>query len=76
MKVSPDGQVTVPQYIRESLGLLPNTEVQWELRDGEAILRRAPERARSRGHQLVEQMRGSGTVRMSTDEIIALTRGD
>jgi bifunctional DNA-binding transcriptional regulator/antitoxin component of YhaV-PrlF toxin-antitoxin module len=76
MKVSLDGQVTVPQYIRESLGLLPNTEVQWELRAGEAILRRAPGDARGRGREFVEKMRGRGTVRMSTDEIIALTRGD
>ena len=30
----------------------------------------------SRGEQMVERLRGSGTSGMTTDEIMALTRGD
>lgn len=76
MKIMASGRVTVPQYIREALGLLPDTDVEWEIRDGEAVLRKAREHGRLSGRALVEQMRGRGTIRMSTDEIMALTRAE
>lgn len=75
MKITTKGQVTIPQHIREELGLLPNTDVEWELQDGKAVLQKASGGSR-RGRALVEHMRGRGTVRMSTDEIMALTRGE
>lgn len=71
MRITVDGQVYVPQHIREALGLLPDTNVEWEIRDREAVLRKA-----GTGRAFVEQMRGRGTVRMSTDEIMALTCGE
>lgn len=76
MKITTKGQVTVPQHIRERLGLLPHTDVEWELRDGAAVLQKARTGSGRRGRALVEHMRGRGTVRMTTDEIMALTRGD
>jgi AbrB family looped-hinge helix DNA binding protein len=76
MKVTTKGQVTIPQHIRERLGLLPHTEVEWELREGVAVLRKGARTPRGRGPALIEHMRGRGTIRMSTDEIMALTRGD
>jgi AbrB family looped-hinge helix DNA binding protein len=76
MKVTAKGQVTIPQHIRERLGLLPSTEVEWELRDGVAVLQKSSGMRRHRGQALVERMRGRGTVKMTTDEIMALTRDD
>jgi antitoxin PrlF len=76
VKITSKGQVTIPRHIRERLGLLPDTGIEWELRDGEAVLRKAPRRSRPRGSALVEQMRGRGNVQLSTDEIIALMRGE
>lgn len=76
MKITTKGQVTIPQHIRERLGLLPHTEVEWELSEGVAVLRKGDSSKRRRGPALIERMRGRGTVRMSTDEIMALTRGD
>ena len=76
MKITTKGQVTVPQHIRERLGLLPNTDVDWELRDGMAVLKKARGGAGRRGRTLIEHMRGRSTVKMSTDEIMALTRGE
>jgi AbrB family looped-hinge helix DNA binding protein len=76
MKITTKGQVTVPQHIREKLGLLPHTDVEWELRDGVAVLQKATVGKPRRGRALIEHMRGRGTVRMSTDEIMALTRGE
>jgi AbrB family looped-hinge helix DNA binding protein len=74
MRVTSKGQVTIPQEIREKLGLLPNTEVEFEIR-GDSVRIRKMSGKRPRGDRLVAQMRGKGSVRMSTDEILALTRG-
>jgi AbrB family looped-hinge helix DNA binding protein len=76
MKITAKGQVTVPQHIRQRLGLLSNTEVEWELRDGEAVLRKARDGTELRGRALVDHMRGRGSVPMSTDEIMDVTRGE
>jgi AbrB family looped-hinge helix DNA binding protein len=77
MRVTSKGQVTIPVEIREKLGLLPNSEVEFEV-VGRAVrirkVRRAPGQGR-RGKSLVAKLRGRGSVRMSTDEILGLTRG-
>ena len=77
MQITSKGQVTIPQEIRNRLGLLPHTEVDFELAGDHALIRKAqgkPERGR--GRLVVELLRGSGDIRMSTDEILALTRGE
>ena len=77
MRITSKGQVTIPIEIREKAGLLPGTEVDIEL-DGEIvrIVRAANPRRETRGQRIVRRLRGSGTVRMTTDEIMALMRGD
>lgn len=72
MKITTKGQVTIPQEIRERLGLLPHTEVDFEVRDDVVVLKKAE--VSRRGRRIVEHLRGRGDVRMSTDEILALTR--
>ncbi len=75
MRITTKGQVTIPQAIRERLGLLPDTEVEFEV-VGDSVRVRKARKGQSRGRALVEHMRGKGTVRMTTDEIMALTRGE
>ena len=77
MRVTIKGQVTIPLDIREKLGLLPDTEVEFEIDRDAVRIRRAAVREgrRTRGRALVEQMRGRATRRISTDEIMRLTRG-
>ena len=75
MRITTKGQVTIPLQVRERLGLLPHTEVEFTIRGNTAVLTKAGARGTGRGRRLVEHMRGRGTVRMSTDEIMALTRG-
>lgn len=76
MRITSKGQVTIPVDIRERAGLLPNTEVEFDY-DGNAVrLRRAQPTKPGRGARLIAQMRGRGDGRMSTDEIMALTRDD
>ena len=76
MRVTSKGQVTIPIAIREKLGLLPNTEVAFELQgNGVRLVKVAATPGRgSRGRDAVARLRGSGEVRMTTDEILALTR--
>ncbi len=75
MKVSTKGQVTIPQEIRERLGILPGAEVEFEVED-DAVKVIPIRDGRTRGRRIVEHLRGRGTVKMSTDEIMALTRGE
>lgn len=75
MRITSKGQVTIPAALRERAGLLPNTEVDFEL-DAEGVRIR---RAKASGHEgrgaaAVGRLRGRATVKMSTDEIMALTR--
>ncbi len=73
MRITSKGQVTVPQAIRERMGLLPDTEVEFFVRGRDVVLKKA-EGARGRGKGIVERLRGKASVRMTTDEIMALTR--
>ena len=40
MRVTEKGQVTIPLNVRRHLGIAPGSEIEFELRDGEALLRR------------------------------------
>ena len=75
MRITTKGQVTIPVHIREKAGLLPHTEVDFEM-DGETvrIVRVEARRGESRGQKLVAHLRGRGDVAMTTDQIMALTR--
>ena len=77
MRITSKGQVTIPAELREQLGFLPSTEVRFEV-DGESLrlVRISAEKGQSRGEQALGRLRGNATVRLSTDEILALTRGD
>ncbi|MFT3913616.1 MAG: AbrB/MazE/SpoVT family DNA-binding domain-containing protein [Anaeromyxobacteraceae bacterium] len=77
MRITSKGQVTIPAELREKAGLLPDTEVEFEL-DGKGVRihRARTQRREGRGARAVGSLRGRATVKMSTDEILALTRGD
>jgi AbrB family looped-hinge helix DNA binding protein len=73
MRITSKGQVTIPIEIRERLGLLPGTEVEFDV-DGEAARLTRAKNAAGRGRAVVDRLRGRATSRLSTEEIIALTR--
>lgn len=73
MRITSKGQVTIPADIREKAGLLPETEVEIVMRGDTVILRKAEKPGR-RGKRLIGLMRGKANRRMTTDEIMALTR--
>jgi AbrB family looped-hinge helix DNA binding protein len=73
MRITSKGQVTIPLEVREKLGLRPHTEVEFVVEGNVAYVRKAEGPSR-RGRRLVDRMRGRATVKMNTDEIMALTR--
>ncbi len=76
MRITSKGQVTIPQRIREQAGLLPETEVEFEIVRGRVTLRPKGKRV-SPGKAAVARLRGSlKHLRRSTDELMALTRGE
>lgn len=74
MKVSEKGQVTIPKELRDALGIGAGTEVEFDRSDDTIVVRKSTSRP-TRGEQLAERLRGRGDVAMTTDEIMALTRG-
>lgn len=77
MRITTKGQVTIPQTVREKAGLMPGTDVAFEL-DGSTVrlVKVTGEGGRpTRGQKVVEGLRGRGDFKMSTDEIVALMRG-
>ena len=75
MHISTKGQVTIPQAFREELGLFPNTEVLFNL-DKDRLYIVKTEQPSKRGKALIAAMSGKGDIKMTTDEIMALMRGD
>jgi AbrB family looped-hinge helix DNA binding protein len=73
MHVTEKGQVTIPKALRDELGILPGSEVEFEADGDRLILRKSL--AGRRGRAIVERLRGRGDVSLSTDEILAMTRG-
>jgi AbrB family looped-hinge helix DNA binding protein len=75
MRITSKGQVTIPQAIREEFGFLPNSEVDFVVEDGHVRLERQAT-ARTRMQEWIQKYRGSADAGMTTDEIMAMTRGE
>lgn len=77
MRITSKGQVTIPQALREKLGLLPHTEVEFDVVGESVRIRKARKgRKMTRGEMIVAHLRGTGNKRYTTDEIMAMTRGE
>jgi AbrB family looped-hinge helix DNA binding protein len=78
LHITSKGQVTIPQEIRNQLGFLPHTEVEFEIAGDHARIRKAKRNAEgtARGGLVTGALRGTANTRMGTDEIMALTRDE
>jgi len=63
-----------PKDLRDALDIGAGTEVEFERRKDTIVVRKSNS-GPTRGRQLAERLRGRGDVEMTTDEIMALTRG-
>jgi len=72
--VTTKGQVTIPKPVRDLLGIVPGTQVEFRsLADGSVVLVRADE---SRPASRFTRLRGQAGEGLSTDAIMDLTRGE
>lgn len=74
MRVTTKGQVTIPLKIREKLGITPSTEVDFIEEGNRVILMKRKDQ--DGAVQKFKKLRGIATVKMTTDEIMKLTRAD
>jgi AbrB family looped-hinge helix DNA binding protein len=75
MRVTTKGQVTIPQEIRERLNIKPASSVDFKIAEDGRVYLIKTEEPTDRPNRFA-RLRGAATVRMTTDEIMALTRGD
>ena len=71
MKVTTKGQVTIPRNIRETLGITSETEVCFLEENGKFYIVKTKKPSKS---GQFNKLRGIATAKMSTDEIMSLTR--
>ncbi len=77
MWISSKGQVTIPVEIRRLAGLSPRTEVEFVLDEKNQVVLRPKAGGESRGERIVKHLRSfKSKFTMSTDEVMAMTRGE
>jgi AbrB family looped-hinge helix DNA binding protein len=76
--VTVKGQVTIPKEVRDLLGLQPGSEVSFDLEeDGRVVLKKVPEQAAgAQPPSRFAAIRGTATAGLTTEEIMAMTRGE
>jgi len=71
MKVTTKGQVTIPRHVREKLGIMPQTDIDFREENGKFyIVKTSSQKPTSK----FKKFRGIASAQMSTDEILRLTR--
>ena len=78
MGITTKGQVTIPQEMRNRLGLLPYTKVEFRMVGDMVQIRKAKQQASdsARGKAALNALRGTADGGLSTKEIMAMTRGE
>ena len=71
MRVTSKGQVTIPRNIRESLGIGPESEIDFVEENGKFYLVKTGRRPAKKHFK---KLRGIASANMSTDDILSLTR--
>jgi len=71
MRVTTKGQVTIPRDIREALGISPETEIDFVEDGGRFYIVKTSE---PNVTGKFRKFRGIASAKMSTDEIMSLTR--
>jgi len=71
MRVTTKGQVTIPRSVREILGIVPETEIDFIEDHGRFYIVKSDE-PKITGK--FKKLRGIATAKMSTEDILRLTR--
>lgn len=76
MRITTKGQVTIPQDVREALGLLPHTEIEFTIEGDAAVIRRK-KGTPTRGTRIAEHLKAhGGGLRMSSRALLAMLRDE
>ena len=73
--VTRKGQVTIPKPVRDRLGIKPGSKLDFDIADDGRAYLRTVGKARVQPSRF-ERMRGAATSGLTTEEIMALTRGE
>ena len=72
--VTSKGQVTIPKAVRDRLGIEPGSAVDFRIaQNGSVVLEKAID---GNFVSMIEKWRGCAGPGLSTDEIMAMTRGE
>ena len=71
MKITSKGQVTIPQELRRKYQIDAHAEVEFVEEDGKIVVR-----VIRKSESSFRKLLGRGDVRLSTEEILRLTRAD
>ena len=71
MRVTTKGQVTIPRDIREKLGIIPETNIDFEEDNGRFYIVKT---TKPKSSNKLKRFRGIASAKMTTDEILRLTR--
>jgi len=72
MKIDTEGKITIPPEIQNQLKLRPGTEVKLEV-IGDTLQIRKLQNS-NRGKEIIAAIRGKATNRLTTNDIMQLTR--
>jgi len=75
MRITSKGQVTIPQEIREQCGLMPHTQVRFLVENGRVLIEKESAALTPSRDGLQRLRRARLRTRLSTDELLALSRG-
>jgi len=73
-RMTSKGQVTIPKRVRDHLGLKPGAEVEFALGDNGRVELLPPAPVQTPSNRF-DALAGSAGPGMTTDEVMALTRG-
>ena len=71
MRVTTKGQITIPINVREVLGIMPETEIDFREDNGRFYIVKI---SKPKKTKQFNKLRGIATAKMTTDEIMNLTR--
>ncbi|MCX5949878.1 MAG: AbrB/MazE/SpoVT family DNA-binding domain-containing protein [Cyanobacteria bacterium] len=75
MRITSKGQVTIPQEIREQCGLMPHTQVRFQVENGRVLIEKESAAPTPSRDGLQRLRRARLRSRLSTDALLALSRG-
>ena len=76
MRITSKCQVTINQEIREQCGLLSHTQVRFVVEDDRVLIEKEPAQDSPGSEGLQRLRRARLRTRLSTDELLALSRGE